>query len=120
MGRVSHFTQPSIFASLSGMDSDPTSSDRIGPVWLLVWPSVAMIVASAAAVIGLVLWLAPSVEERFDRCMSLAERGGLLETRREDAALVCLQAATRRRGGGDESGPIVFPSMTGGVPMIIP
>ncbi len=76
--------------------------------------------AFVATIVGVALWVAPSLEERFDRCIALAERAGLLETRHEDAALVCLAAASRRRSGGDESMPVVLPSTTGGTPLIIP
>ncbi len=101
------------------MSSYLTPADRVAPPWLAVFAGAAAVLAIAAAVAGLVLWLAPSPEERFDRCMSIAERGGLREERSEDAALICLQAAMRKNIGGDESGPTIALPIGGGPPVII-
>ena len=40
---------------------------------------MAAFMLAMAAVVGLLAWLVPDAEDRFDRCMALAERGGLLE-----------------------------------------
>lgn len=74
-----------------------------------------------SALITVVLVFRPTPEERFDRCMGLAERGGLLDARREDAALICLRAVMTRRGsrGSSEDGPGIGMT-TNGTPVIIP
>ena len=70
-----------------------------------------ILVVAIAGPVALILWLKPTPEERFDGCMTLAERGGLLPARREDAALICLGATTRPRDTSPNTQivPIVLP-----------
>ena len=75
----------------------------------------------AAGVIGVplvlvvvALWFRPTAEDRFTDCMALAESAGLLDTRSDAAALICLRSATER-GGSDDTGPDIGVGPTGAV-----
>ena len=92
-----------------------------GPAGAVTWrihATTAAMVAGIVAVFVVLLWLAPKPADRFDRCMAIAERAGLLETHRDEAALICLSNATER-GGGDGDGPIVVPQPDGR-PLVLP
>lgn len=73
----------------------------------LLWPNVphppniilfgfGMGVAIFLVIGALVHWTSPSISDRFDTCMTLAEQSRLLESRREDTALICLSHAKGR------------------------
>lgn len=79
---------------------------------------MAAMVGGIGAVVAVLFWLAPKPEDRFDRWMAIAERAGLLETHREEAALICLSDATER-GGDDGDGPMVVPQPDGR-PLVLP
>ena len=68
----------------------------------------AIVAITIVAVVGLFVWVArtaPRAADRFEVCMGLAEEAGLLATRADDAALICLHNATRPRGGGTGEPP---------------
>lgn len=65
-----------------------------------------------AVPVVLLLLLVPTRQERFDECLAMADKAGLLETRREDAALICLNNVTRRRSS-DEDSIVIIPSAGG-------
>ncbi len=60
--------------------------------------AIACVIAGSAAIPSIVLGSGPTSMERFEACMSMADRAGLRERRREDAGLICLQNATARPG----------------------
>jgi hypothetical protein len=57
--------------------------------WALPAQFIALIVASIATVY-VVDHIAPDADDRFDKCMARAERGGLSEAARDEAILLCL------------------------------